>query len=140
MLRRAIIRGLLITPAALCAVLRAQSPANAAVTIRGKLQPGDKPALTVDSKQAELMGDASTMKVLADDRLKGADLELAGQWQPDGKFRIDPFHTHAVHVYKDGKRLQISYWCSVCSIRTYTPGKCMCCQDETELDLKEKFD
>ena len=29
---------------------------------------------------------------------------------------------------------------AVCSIRTYTPGICYCCQDETALDLREKFD
>ena len=40
-------------------------------------------------------------------------------------------------VHRDGKKYTISYWCPVCSIRTYTPGKCMCCQEETHLDLEE---
>jgi hypothetical protein len=31
----------------------------------------------------------------------------------------------------------ITYWCDVCSIRTYTPGKCWCCQQETTLDLRD---
>ena len=34
----------------------------------------------------------------------------------------------------------VSYWCEVCSIRTFTPGVCMCCQDETAVDLKERLE
>jgi hypothetical protein len=31
----------------------------------------------------------------------------------------------------------ITYWCDVCSIRAYTPGPCVCCQQETTLDLRD---
>jgi hypothetical protein len=31
----------------------------------------------------------------------------------------------------------VTYWCEVCAIRTYTPGECMCCQENTELDLRD---
>jgi len=54
-----------------------------------------------------------------------------------GHFEVDPIHTRAMFVHKDGKRLTISYWCEVCYIRTYTPGTCVCCQKYTDLDLKD---
>ena len=38
---------------------------------------------------------------------------------------------------KDGHVKVITYWCDVCSIRTYTPGPCWCCQKETLLDLRD---
>ena len=50
---------------------------------------------------------------------------------------VDPMHTKAMFVYKDGKKSRITYWCDLCSIRTYTPGICMCCQQETQLDLRD---
>jgi hypothetical protein len=43
-------------------------------------------------------------------------------------------------VHQGGKRLFVTYWCDVCSIRTYTPGLCLCCRKETDLDLRESLD
>ena len=31
----------------------------------------------------------------------------------------------------------VTYWCEVCAIRSYTPGLCVCCRDETTLDLRD---
>jgi hypothetical protein len=90
--------------------------------------------------EVRLEGDKSTEAVLADDRLNGSDIELTGEATAPGRLKVDPIHTRAMRVHKEGRVLQISYWCEVCSIRTYAPGKCMCCQEETALDLKEKFD
>lgn len=109
-------------------------------SLRGVLHPGAQPSLSAGSQPVVLTGDKATMSVLADDRLKDADFEVRGQQLANGTFQVDPIHTRAMFVLKGGKKLMISYWCEVCSIRTYTPGKCMCCQDETALDLKEKFD
>jgi hypothetical protein len=88
----------------------------------------------------KLEGDAPTRAVLSDARLFGAEMILVGEMTAPGVLKVDPIHTKAMHVHKSGKDLLISYWCDVCSIRTYEPGKCMCCQEETELDLKESFD
>jgi hypothetical protein len=57
-----------------------------------------------------------------------------------GLFRVGPLHKRAMFVHQAGKRLMVTYWCAVCSIRTFTPGVCMCCQDETALDFKEKLE
>jgi hypothetical protein len=85
-----------------------------------------------------LHGDSDTLGVLKDKRLKDADLELRGRL--DGsRFVVNPIHTNAMHVHKDGKRLIITYWCDLCAIRTFTPGICWCCQEQTELDLRDKL-
>jgi hypothetical protein len=100
---------------------------------------GAPPAIrTEDGKLVALGGDADTLGVLNDKRLRGAHLEVKGHLQ-GGLFAVDPIHTDAMHVYKDGKRLIITYWCDLCAIRTYTPGICWCCQKNTELDLREKL-
>jgi hypothetical protein len=112
----------------------------AATTIRGKLtQRDDKPALEVTGNRLiALDGDEATRGVLKDKRLAGVDMEAAGHFVNPNLFQVGPIYTKALHVYKNGKRLSISYWCSTCSIRTYTPGNCVCCQEETALDLESE--
>jgi hypothetical protein len=115
-------------------------PADPAQMLRGKLEkgPGDKPVLrTSDGKLVFLTGDDDTVGVLKDARLAGADFEVIGQSDGADQFKINPIHTRAMFVHKDGKRLVVTYWCDVCAIRTYTPGICWCCREETALDLKE---
>ncbi len=105
-------------------------------SVRGKLVQGPA-VLTKDGKLIQLSGDDATMGVLRDDRvLKIAeDFEADGHFIAGDKFAINPIHTRALFLYHDGKKEMITYWCDVCYIRTYTPGKCWCCQDETKLDL-----
>jgi hypothetical protein len=79
------------------------------------------------------------MLVLGDARLHDADLEVTGTREAGGTLMIGPIHTRAMKVHRNGKALLITYWCEVCSIRTYAPGICVCCQDETELDLRESL-
>ena len=117
--------------------LAAQTPR----TLRGRLvQEAGAPKLSLrDGPPVLLEGDAQTMAVLKDERLAGAELEVVGEYAGPNRFLIQPIHTRAMFVHRDGRKLMISYWCELCSIRTYSPGKCMCCQDETALDLKESF-
>lgn len=105
-------------------------------SLRGRLKTGSPAMLN----GVELTGDDPTLAVLADGRLNGADFEASGETAAPDKMKLGPIHTRSMYVWKEGKRLMISYWCAVCSIRTFSPGVCMCCQDETELDLKEKFE
>ena len=103
--------------------------------------PGGQPALKTSQGQLVLPeGDQATEGVLHDKRLAGADMELWGKALPGGRFMVGPIHTRSIFVYKAGKRLMVTYWCDVCAIRTYTPGLCWCCQQETKLDLREKDD
>jgi hypothetical protein len=108
-------------------------------SLRGALTktPSAKPALkTPEGKLTELAGDADTLEVLSDERLANADIEVVGSFR-DGAFQIDPIHTAALWVYRDGKRLRITYWCDICAIRTYKPGICWCCRENTELDPQD---
>jgi len=107
-------------------------------SFRGKLTLQDgKPALKPASGAAVILdGDEATRGVLNDKRLIGSDIEAAGHFSNTKVFVVNPIHTKALYVYHNGHRHTISYWCKVCSIRTYSPGPCMCCQDDTELDLQ----
>ena len=108
--------------------------------LRGKLTkgPGDSPALQRANGQLTILeGDPDTVGVLKDARLVGSDFEVAGQSPEPGKFTIAPIHTRALFTYKNNHRWMVTYWCEVCAIRTYTPGICWCCREETALDLVE---
>jgi hypothetical protein len=112
-------------------------------SIRGKLAVTDdgRPALqTTDGKRVPVTGDDASLGVLKDKRLAGMDFEAVGEFNAEGVFVIRPIHTKAMFVHRDGKKLFVTYWCDVCSIRTYSPGICWCCQEETELDLRERYD
>ncbi len=114
--------------------------ADAPAAIRGKLtqRAGQPPAIeTPDRKLIALDGDAATLGVLNDKRLAGAGLNLKGHFSGADRFVVDPIHTKAMLVHKNGKTYRITYWCDVCAIRTYSPGPCVCCQQETQLDLRD---
>jgi hypothetical protein len=112
-----------------------------AATLRGKLiaSQGHPPAIeSAGNRRVAVEGDPQTMAVLGDARLAGAEFELLGEFKTPALFVVGPFYSSkSMFVHKDGKKYTISYWCSTCSIRAYTPGKCVCCQKETELDLEE---
>ena len=99
---------------------------------------GKPPAIRLkDGKVVQLAGDAQTVAVLKDKRLADTDFEVDGHYRADGVFQVNPRYTDAIWVHANGERLMITYWCDTCSIRTYAPGKCMCCQQETRLDLRK---
>jgi hypothetical protein len=126
---------IVVAAAQVCA--GAQPPAS----LRGTLvqHEGKPPAIeTSGHKPIPVDGEPETLAVLNDARLAGADMELLGHFTAPEQFSVGPFYTSkSMIVHKDGKRYTISYWCPVCSIRTHTPGQCMCCHQETQLDLEE---
>ncbi len=98
--------------------------------------PADGPALRAGDKGlVQLTGDGPTLALLNDGRLRGETLEVLGEFESNGWFRVGPIHSKSLWVTREGRRFSVSYWCAVCSIRTYSPGKCWCCQEETELEL-----
>jgi hypothetical protein len=109
-------------------------------SVKGKLvQHTGAPAVlrTDDGQEITLSGDEDTQKVLHDPRLADVNLEAIGHFTSPGQFAIDPIYEKNMFVLKNGKRLRITYWCDVCSIRTYAPGVCVCCQKWTDLDLRD---
>ena len=120
--------------------LAAAPKSDETVTIRGKLKQrgAAAPAIeTDDHKVITLDGDEAAMKTLRDARINGFELEAKGHFTSADHFRIDPNHARSVLVRKDGKLKMITYWCDVCSIRSYEPGPCWCCQAETVLQLRD---
>lgn len=113
---------------------------EAPATVRGKLiqEEGKPPVIeTTEDKRFVLEGDEPTLKVLNDERLKNSDFEVRGRFVGSDRFAVEHIHTRSLFVVKNGKRLMVSYWCDVCYIRTYSPGKCWCCQKNTDLDPVE---
>ena len=109
-------------------------------TIQGKLtqREGQPPAIqTAGRGLVALEGDEATTAVIKDKRLNGMDMEAHGHFVAPDRFAIDPIHTKAMLVHKDGRLKMITYWCELCAIRTYSPGVCWCCQKETVLDLRD---
>jgi hypothetical protein len=110
-------------------------------TLRGKLvqRAGQAPSIeTADHKLVAVDGEPESLAVLNDHRLAGSEMDLSGRYAAPDRFTVGPFYTsHSIIVLKGGKRFTVSYWCPICSIRAYTPGKCVCCQRETRLDLEE---
>ena len=115
---------------ALAVTLTASSPVAEQV-LRGHIRqvPG-KPSVIelADHKTYIVSGDDFTKAQMTDPKLNGREIEIQGQLGQPGQFE-------ATHLYtiKDGKRYKVTYWCDICSIRTHMPGRCMCCQGETEL-------
>ena len=109
-------------------------------SITGALTQHDKAPATLrtsDGRAITLSGDEETEKVLHDPRLANMQLEALGRFTTPEQFTIEPRFEKNMFIHKDGKRLLITYWCDVCSIRTYSPGVCVCCQKWTDLDLQD---
>lgn len=107
--------------------------------VRGRLSAaadGGVVLRTAEGREWRLEGDPETMAVLRDDRVEPEMFEAVGV-EAGAAFRIDPIFRKAMFVVRDGKSLVITYWCEVCAIRTYSPGKCQCCQDETAFDPRD---
>ena len=133
--RRGFLFGLLSAVAAAAA-----EPASAQRSLRGVLRTAGEPLLETGGSRVKLTGDEATMLVLQDERLNGSEFEVVGNPLPDGRFDVNRIHTRSLFAIQGGKRLMVTYWCDVCYIRTYSPGKCWCCQKNTDLDLREKLD
>jgi len=112
-----------------------------ATTLRGRLEGGEPPAVvTGDGRRVAVDGDEQVRGVLRDKRVIGSDFEVVGRLDANGVFQAAPIHQNPLFVHKGGRRLFVTYWCDICAIRTRTPGVCWCCQEDTELDLRDRKD
>lgn len=114
----------------------ALSAAEKTETIEGKLIVRSGEAATLEvagQKPVALDGDATTRKVLRDERINGFTVQATGHFA-SGKFVIEG---RGLLVHKHDKLQAITYWCDVCELRSYTPGPCACCEKETALDLRD---
>ena len=84
--------------------------------------------VTSEGKRVPVAGDRFSNGQLLDPRLSEREWELEGKFQPNGHFEILKLFT-----IRKGNRHRVTYWCEICYIRSHEPGRCMCCQAETEL-------
>ncbi len=74
-----------------------------------------------------LAGDA-LVGIFEDPRVRERDLLVRGREAAGGAVEIIK-----VYSVKDGKLHDLHYFCDVCHIAAYVPGRCPCCGREMEL-------
>lgn len=116
----------------------AASAAPAAASIRGRIAPAaeDRPLqlVTAGGRAFDLIVDESLQRTMRDPQLAERTWEALGRETADGRFEVDRAFT-----VKNGRRHRVTYYCEICHITTHEPGRCMCCQEETELrEIPEK--
>ena len=117
-------------------LLAAAMPSRAAnmtdhQTLEGKLifVSGTGPVLETPGKNYPLAGrNQYVFNTLKDKRLRNDKVRLEGKMRADGNFQVDDFYT--IH---HGELYRIRYYCETCNIVALDPGKCVCCQQPTEL-------
>ncbi len=67
-------------------------------------------------------------QMMRDPQLADRNWEVRGERREDGRFAVLKAFT-----IKDGELHRVTYYCEICHITTYAPGRCMCCQEDTEL-------
>lgn len=108
----------------------APAPDGDQVLLGGVIQaPGQVPEFRSGGKVYHLTARSDyILKTMADKRISDRQFRLEGKLQPDGSFEIDRFYT--IH---DGKLFKVRFYCDTCHITYVQPGKCVCCQGDTEL-------
>ncbi len=76
-----------------------------------------------------LFRNAGSEALFADKRFKEHELKLYGRVFPSSSV----LEVSRFLWYRDGKLMDVYYWCEVCSIRGVDPGPCACCQAGVEL-------
>ena len=78
--------------------------------------------------RTELAVDESHDRTMRDPQLANRLWEVRGRFQGDGRFAAERIFT-----VKDGQLHRVTYYCVICHITTHEPGRCMCCQGDTDL-------
>lgn len=133
-LLRAGVAAMLVCAAALLFAMvpaRAADTPNTLQTLEGKLvnAQGTCPLLKTATKSIPLAGRYDYIfRTLEDKRLRNDDVRLEGKYLADGNFQVETIYT--VH---HGELYRVRYYCETCNIVGLGPGKCVCCQQPTEL-------
>lgn len=106
-------------------------PTDPPAVYNGKLETIAGTGLILQTGKKDLKLSARTtylFHTLQDKRLDGKEVRLEGTMKADGIFEVDKFFT-----VRDGKLFRVRYYCEVCNIEALEPGRCVCCQQPTEL-------
>jgi hypothetical protein len=97
---------------------------------RISVEKGKPPVLESHGNSISLSSDdPMTAGTIQDPRISGKKLRVIGSYRRDGSFQVTDFYV----VHPDGL-CRIIYYCQVCHITAFSPGKCICCQQPTELE------
>lgn len=102
-----------------------------AETIQGQLEPpadGSPLRLVTADGLVELALDEGLERTMRDPQLANRTWELRGSRTSSGLFAVEKIFT-----VKDGELHRVTYYCLICHITTHEPGRCMCCQGDTDL-------
>jgi hypothetical protein len=106
-------------------------PTESLPFLTGKLESvaGTGPVLRAAGKDLPLTARTTYLfHTLQDKRLANRDVRLQGTMKADGTFEVAKLFT-----VRDGKMFRVRYYCEICNIEALEPGKCICCQQPTEL-------
>jgi hypothetical protein len=104
------------------------SAQDAAIEGRLLVEPGKPSVVEADGKPIPVTSTRRSVRdTLLDTRISGKRLKLVGRQKPDGSFDVDEFYV----VRPDGSLYRLVYFCDVCNITRFGPGKCECCQQPT---------
>ncbi len=107
------------------------SASDAPVNLQGPLVPptdGNAILIVTVDGPVTLTVDELLDSTMRDPQLADRTWRVRGNESDDGSFKVDRAFT-----VKDGKLYRVTYYCEICHITTYDPGRCMCCQEGTEL-------
>lgn len=119
--------------AACAATASAENPPRekTAYVLLGRLEhQGEQPVIrTRDNRVVRVTAtDSWPAAILSEKRASGKQLQLQGRWKGPDTFEAD--RLFSIH---NGKLHKVVYFCDVCNITSYKPGRCDCCQEPTEL-------
>jgi hypothetical protein len=122
----------LLTAFALWLPVNAQaSPGRALLSFEGKLvNAGRKPpVLKAADKTYQLTSSTSyVLHTLQDNRLNGREIKVEATQVNGNTLNVSKFFG-----VRDGKLYRVRYYCETCNIVALEPGRCVCCQQPTEL-------
>ena len=129
----ALVAGMFISMiVSLAPAAHSQAPvARGLVTLDGKLviSAGKPPVLKTAKQEYPLTATTTyVLHTLQDKRLGGREIQVQGTLGRGGTFEVSKFFT-----VRDGKLYRVRYYCETCNIVALEPGRCVCCQQPTEL-------
>jgi len=127
---------LLLFPAVLLCVAASagagnQEPSKEKRFLEGRLvsTPEHGPRLETGGKEVPLAAVSTyLLHTLEDKRLENRLVRVEGKTRPDHSFEVAQLYT-----IKEGKTYRVRYYCETCNIEALEPGRCVCCQQPTEL-------
>lgn len=107
-----------------------EAPQKTEAALTGRLaRQNGGPVLKVKDKTYRLVStNEYANSILREERVGGREFRLEGRWKASDTFDVERLFT-----LRDGKLFKVTYYCHVCAITSYKPGRCDCCQEPTEV-------